>query len=126
MDDRIPAGGPASGNGRALAVFVWLIGVGVVVLGARTWLPPLASEHGAGIDRMIHFTIWATGSMLLLGHVVLGAFIWRSARGLSSRPGWPVLPVIACGSHLMRMTPSTYRAMARSLRSRNLLFTSWL
>ena len=40
-------------------------------------MPPLASEHGAGIDTMIHFTLTTTGSLILLGHAILGFFLWR-------------------------------------------------
>jgi cytochrome c oxidase subunit 2 len=63
--------------GPYLAITIWLIAIGAVVFGARTWLPPLASEHGAGIDTMINFTMGTTGIMILLGHAVLGAFLWR-------------------------------------------------
>lgn len=63
--------------GKCLAIAVWLIGFGVIASGARRWLPSLASEHGAGIDMMIHFTMAAAGAMILTGHLVLGFFLWR-------------------------------------------------
>ncbi len=67
-------------SGLILAIVIWLIGAGVVMMGARTWLPPLASEHGAGIDAMINFTLTATGGLILLGHIVLGLFVWKFSR----------------------------------------------
>ena len=66
-----------SGESRAVAVVVWLVGLGVFVTGAQRWIPPLASEHGAGIDRMIQFTLTTVGCMILLGHGLLGYFLWR-------------------------------------------------
>jgi cytochrome c oxidase subunit 2 len=64
-------------RGLILAAVIWAFAAGVLMLGARTWLPPLASEHGAGVDAMIHFTLSATGGLILLGHVVLGFLIWK-------------------------------------------------
>jgi cytochrome c oxidase subunit 2 len=66
-------------TGVALAVALWLLGVGVIVLGARGWLPPLASQHGAGIDRMLTYLLVCTGALVLIGHLVLGYFVLRSA-----------------------------------------------
>jgi cytochrome c oxidase subunit 2 len=66
-------------SGRALAIAVWVIGLLIVHVGlSRRWLPPLASDHGAGVDRMLHYTMISTGAMLLLGHAILGALLWRS------------------------------------------------
>jgi cytochrome c oxidase subunit 2 len=67
-------------GGVFLAALIWLIGIGVVIIGSRPWMPELASQHGAGIDRMIHFTMTATGSLILLGHIVLGLFVWKFSR----------------------------------------------
>jgi len=70
--------------GRLEAAFVAagfaILGIGVVALGMRGWLPPLASRHGAGIDRMLVYLLIATGALLLAGHAVLAAFIFRFAR----------------------------------------------
>jgi cytochrome c oxidase subunit 2 len=82
---------PASTQGRAEALLVGLLfcglAVSMVILGARGWLPPLASRHGAGIDRMLIYLLCATGAMFLVGHLILGYFIWRFAgqRKVSSR-----------------------------------------
>ena len=68
-------------NGRLerlfLALAVWLIPIAGVILGARRWLPPLASEHGAGIDFMIYYLLLTVGALFVIGHVALGYFIWR-------------------------------------------------
>jgi len=80
-------------SGRALALVVWVLGLAIVhVALLRRWLPELASDHGRGVDRMIHYTMLTAGAMLLLGHGVLGALLWRSggrtepvARALSHR-----------------------------------------
>lgn len=51
-----------------------------VAYGARTWLPPLASRHGAGIDAMLAYLLVTVGALLLIGYVALGLLIWRAAR----------------------------------------------
>ncbi|MBI1791649.1 MAG: hypothetical protein HYR60_29315 [Acidobacteria bacterium] len=66
--------------GSSLAIVIWLLALGVVALGLRRWMPPLASEHGAGIDAMIRFSMSAVGSLILIGHCVLGYFLWRFSR----------------------------------------------
>lgn len=89
--------------GWILGVAVWLLGVGVIVFGAREWLPPLASVHGAGIDRMIIYLLATTGGLILVGHVVLGYFILRFSRqdrASSDLPSpraqrvWSIVPAI--------------------------------
>ena len=77
------AGSPSSSRhapkpGRALAFAVWIIGgIAIALALSRRWLPALASEHGAGIDRMLHFTMLSTGILIAAGHVVLGYILWR-------------------------------------------------
>jgi cytochrome c oxidase subunit II len=51
-----------------------------VTYGARTWLPPLASRHGAGIDAMLAYLLVVTGALFLAGHVALGLLIVGAAR----------------------------------------------
>ena len=76
--DRVPIRGTGkAGEGRVLAVVIWLIPLAVVVCGAQHWLPPLASEHGAGIDRMLVYLLVTVGGLLTLGHLALGYSIWR-------------------------------------------------
>ncbi len=59
---------------------IWLIPVFAVALTARRWLPSLASEHGASIDRMIYYLLYTVGFLFVLGHALLGYFIWRFSR----------------------------------------------
>ncbi|MBK5294653.1 MAG: hypothetical protein JJE04_23600 [Acidobacteriia bacterium] len=71
--------GTASAESLFLAIVVWLIGIIVVGLGARQWLPELASDHGAGIDRMLTYILYCVGGLLLIGHGLLGWFLWKGA-----------------------------------------------
>lgn len=67
-------------QGLLLAVAIWLLPVVAVALGVNRWLPPLASEHGAGIDRMINYLLITVGGLFVGGHLILGYFIWRFSR----------------------------------------------
>lgn len=42
-------------------------------------MPPVASQHGAGIDRMLSYLLIAAGGLLLIAHLALGYFLWRFA-----------------------------------------------
>jgi cytochrome c oxidase subunit 2 len=69
-------------NGTKLtAVAVWGLGLAAAALAlSRRWMPELASEHGAGIDSLLHFHLVSTGIMLLAGHAMLGYCLWRFGR----------------------------------------------
>jgi cytochrome c oxidase subunit 2 len=57
-----------------------------VTYGARTWLPPVASRHGAGIDAMLLYLLLTVGTLFFVGHIALGILIWRAAaRGRVTR-----------------------------------------
>ncbi len=59
-------------------VLLLLVAVGVVTIGDRWWwLPPLASEHGAVIDRLFTVTMVITGIVFVLVHLLLAYFLWR-------------------------------------------------
>lgn len=77
---KLTGGSKAAGEGWVVALVIWFIPIAVVALGARGWLPPLASEHGAGIDRMINYLLVTVGGLFVVGHVALGYFIWRFSR----------------------------------------------
>jgi len=81
----------ANSAGRRLAAAVWVLAVFVVVMAlSRVWLPLLASEHGAGVDRMLHYLMVTAGLMLLGGHVFLGYMLWRfSGREAATAGGAP-------------------------------------
>jgi len=87
----------------SLAFAIWLIPVAGVALAARSWLPPLASEHGAGIDLMIHYLLVTVGGLFVIGHVALGYFIWRFGRQarvsfrltrFKTERRWSLIPVL--------------------------------
>lgn len=93
-----------SGLGTFLAITVWFLGIGIVILGARKYLPPVASEHGVGIDAMLIYLLFATGALVIVGHVVLGYFVLRSSRAVKvddalpsakAQKVWSVVPAIA-------------------------------
>jgi cytochrome c oxidase subunit 2 len=44
------------------------------------WRLDVASEHGRGVDDMIFFLLVTTGPMLVIGHLVVAAFVWNSGR----------------------------------------------
>lgn len=67
-------------EGLFLALAIWLVPILGVALAAKGWLPPLASEHGAGIDRMIHYLLVTVGGLFVVAHVVFGYFVWRFSR----------------------------------------------
>lgn len=89
--------------GTSLAIVVWLLGIGVVWLGARRYLPPVASQHGVGIDTMLIYLLATTGTLIFAGHVALGYFILRFSRGAGAAaelPGkraqrfWSIVPAV--------------------------------
>ena len=48
--------------------------------GAHSWLPSLASRHGAGIDAMLNYLLLTVGGLFLAGYVALAYFIWKGSR----------------------------------------------
>jgi cytochrome c oxidase subunit 2 len=59
------------------------LGIGSLVYGTRSWLPTVASRHGAGIDAMLQFLLVAVGAMLVTSYLTLAWFIWTGARRTS-------------------------------------------
>lgn len=103
MEVRESSDAKGTREGRFLATFFWLLPAVAIVLGLRRWLPPLASEHGAGIDRMIIYLLVTVGGLFLLGNFILGYFIWRFSRAgrvtfrLASpqtERRWSLIPVV--------------------------------
>ncbi|MBI4583914.1 MAG: cytochrome c oxidase subunit II [Planctomycetes bacterium] len=75
----------------------------VLLFLARPWIPPVASQHGNGIDFLINYLLLTSGVIFIAGHLILSAFVWKySRRGappyrpLSSRTewAWVLLPVL--------------------------------
>lgn len=92
-----------SAGGALLAVAIWLIGLMGIFYVSRGWLPRLASEHGAGIDRMFRYLFITVGSMFVIGHVALGYFVWRFSRqkrvsfrmaSARSERNWSLVPAL--------------------------------
>ena len=63
------------------AIFIAIGGGTVFGFVAKTWLPPVATEHGVGIDAVINYLLTSTGLILLVGHLVLAWLIWKFGRG---------------------------------------------
>lgn len=89
-------------EGLFLALLFWLLAAAAIALGLRRWLPPVASEHGAGIDTMIRYLLITVGALFVAGHGVLGYFLWRF-RGQPTRyrrptsraeQAWSLIPVL--------------------------------
>ena len=80
MADRSVEGATSAHEKWFLPLLIWLLPLVTIALGTRTWLPPLASEHGAGIDRMLRYLLIAVGSLYVIGNAVLGYFVWRFSR----------------------------------------------
>jgi len=85
---------------------VLIFGVGVFVYGAAAgiWLPPLASEAGAGIDRLFMFILWLTGVVFVATEFALFWFLWKYNSESNAKPArfthgshtlevvWTILP----------------------------------
>lgn len=63
--------------GRLFALIVWIIPLLAVAAGARGWLPPVASQHGPGIDLMLRYLLVTAAGLLLVAHLALGYALWR-------------------------------------------------
>jgi cytochrome c oxidase subunit 2 len=74
-------------EGALVALMFAAVGIGSVVYGARSWMPELASRHGAGIDQMLAYLLATTGIMMLAGYLALAYFIWQGSRrsGIGAR-----------------------------------------
>ena len=70
----------ASSERWVVPLIIWLFPVITLALGMRTWFPPLASDHGAGIDRMLRYLLVSVGVVYVVGNAVLGYFVWNSSR----------------------------------------------
>ncbi|HEX8097475.1 MAG TPA: cytochrome c oxidase subunit II [Pyrinomonadaceae bacterium] len=65
--------------GRALAVIIWLLTLGSVLLfmSGRWWFPPAITEHGPAVDAQFMRTIIVVGIAFTAAQVGLGYMIWR-------------------------------------------------
>lgn len=93
--------------GYLLPIILCSAAIGAVALTLRGWLPPLASRHGAGVDRLNIYLLISTGAIMAVGHFILAYFIWRFSRAekvtlrtpsLQKQRFWAILPVIIIGT----------------------------
>lgn len=66
-----------------VVIALLLVVLGGLGLGGRTWFPEIASVHGPGMQRMLDFTLLASATFFVLGHLALVYLIVRAVR----RPG---------------------------------------
>ena len=65
----------------AFAVVALLVPVHAAFWNHSLSFPPVYSDHGVGVQRMLNFTIMATGLFLLAGHVALALLVlWFALR----------------------------------------------
>ena len=67
-------------EGAFVALLFAGLGLGGVAYGGRTWIPDLASRHGAGIDAMLNYLLVAVGALFLAGYLALAYLIWLGSR----------------------------------------------
>ncbi len=103
MEAKVASSVSSAGEGKLLALVIWMIPLVVIVVGARRWLPELASEHGAGIDVMLQYLFVTVGGLLAIGHIAFGYFLWRFSgkpnvtHRLSSPKAerrWSLIPIV--------------------------------
>jgi cytochrome c oxidase subunit 2 len=63
-----------------VALLFAALGVGGVWYGTGTWMPELASRHGAGIDAMLQYLLVSVGALFLAGYLALAWLVWQGAR----------------------------------------------
>jgi cytochrome c oxidase subunit 2 len=86
-----------------IVLFLGITTFTVVGYSAHDWLPPVASEHGVGVDGVIRYLVLTTGTILVIGTLAFVAFLWRYGRGrpteapqtsARSERWWTLVPVI--------------------------------
>jgi cytochrome c oxidase subunit 2 len=65
--------------GRALAVLIWILALGSVLLigSGRWWFPPTITEHGPAVDRQFLITMIVVGISFVAAQIGLGYMVWR-------------------------------------------------
>ncbi len=69
---------------EVIALIVLFLGITVFTIAGflfMNWMPPVASQHGAGVDSVIRYLLLSTGAVLVIGAVALVGFLWRYGRG---------------------------------------------
>lgn len=87
----------------ALIILFGSITLFTVIGFSRDWAPPVASEHGIGVDGVIGYLLFSTGAVLVIGTAVFLVFLWKYGRGLpTGAPAvshrierrWTLVPII--------------------------------
>src|SRR4051812_39006576 len=63
-----------------LPLLIWTLPLVTLGLATHSWLPPIASDHGKGIDRMLHYLVFSVGGLYVVAHGIFGYFLWRFSR----------------------------------------------
>jgi len=88
---------------KALIAFFAILAAITVAGFLIPWRRPVASEEGKGIDLTITYLLVVAGILVVLGHVVLIRFIWKSSAGAETAYGrpshraewmWSIIPVL--------------------------------
>jgi len=87
---------------KSLIVFFAILTAITVVGFLIPWRREVASVEGEGIDRTITYLLVVTGILVVIGHVILVRFIWKSSGGEAAAHGrpskraewaWSIIPV---------------------------------
>jgi cytochrome c oxidase subunit 2 len=89
-----------------IALVVLFLGIAMftIVGFAKDWAPPVASQHGVGVDSVIQYLLIATGAVLVIGTLVFVGFLWRYGRGVATASPrttarterwWALIPVLS-------------------------------
>lgn len=78
---------------RAMAWSLAALMIAVLALAAalalQPWFPPVASAHGQAVQTMLNFTLLATGTFFVVGHLMLAWLIARAVRRTAEAAGQP-------------------------------------
>jgi cytochrome c oxidase subunit 2 len=83
-----------------LALAMLVVMAAGLALASRSWYPPVASDHGVSIQRMLDYTLVVTGVFFVVGHLVLAWLILRAPKAsdaVTPRRSWWVALVPALG-----------------------------
>lgn len=72
-----------SGKGHLIVLVIFFLLLMSATVGGflvNPWRPPVASEHGKGVDAMITYLLVTTGIIFIVGHIVLCFFVLRYSK----------------------------------------------
>ncbi|MFQ5703179.1 MAG: cytochrome c oxidase subunit II [Gemmatimonadales bacterium] len=86
-----------------ILLFLGITVMTIVGFASRSWMPEVASEHGVGVDGVIHYLLISTGTVLVIGTLAMVWFLWRYGRGkptespktsVRTERWWTLVPVL--------------------------------